>query len=100
MIGLRVVCCVGLGMVLMPWPVLASGNVTVTTSGGKLVVIGDDGDNVITIDQMGVGANEFRVVPDATNVNNSMNPATFGGVTSGFVLTLGAGADDVTIDST
>ncbi len=95
MIDLRLACIISLGIVLAPAPLLAAGNVTVETKAGKLVIVGDADDNVIAIDQMGLGADEFRVTPTNTSVNGSASAATFSGVTSDILFDLGAGADEV-----
>lgn len=75
---------------------LLSGDVLVIVEDGLLIVHGDTRDNAITIDQDGLGVDEFRVTgTDETTVNGQIVPRIFEGVRRGIRVELDQGSDSV-----
>jgi len=73
-----------------------AGDVAVSVGGGTLKVAGTAADDELTI--AGFGVNAVNVTPGAaTTVNGSGAPQVFGGITKGFKISLGDGADDLNI---
>ena len=79
--------------------VASAGDVTVAVNGGKLVVQGSSGDDVITIDQAGLAnPKQFRVAPGtATTVNGNASAQVFSGVSGDLVIDLAAGMNLLTL---
>lgn len=76
----------------------APAAITVEIKNGALLIKGDDAANAFTIDGTGLPADAIRVTPSGgTTVNGVAGPTTFTGYASGAKITLGDGADDVTI---
>ena len=78
---------------------LLAGNVTAEVVRGSLLVTGDDADNDIVIDQVGLPADQFRITSgaDATTINGLAGPLVFIGVTADLVIRLAAGNDTLEI---
>ena len=76
---------------------LLSGNVTAEVIGGSLVVTGDGADNMINIEQTGLGAGEFRIDRDGsgTTINGTLADVIVGGVTKDVKINMGDGHDMV-----
>ncbi len=75
-----------------------AGDITATVTGGSLHLVGTANAESLEIDQLGVGANEFRLVPSlGTTVNGMATPVTLGGVTKDVVIDLGNGGDGVVV---
>ncbi len=74
-----------------------SGGITVIVSGGSLRITGDAGDNDFSINQTGLGADEYRVTSggDATLINGQAGPLVFSGVTRDVSIRLNDGDDSV-----
>jgi hypothetical protein len=78
---------------------LMAGDVSVTVSGGDLLIAGDALDNQVRIDQSGLAANEFRVSGERlTGINGDAVPVVVSGVTGGVFIRLGQNRDKVTFD--
>jgi hypothetical protein len=76
----------------------AANDVAIEVKGGTLVVKGDADDNVLTLDQAGLGAASVRVTPGgSTTVNGSDAVHVFGALISGAKITLAGGADVLTL---
>ncbi len=74
------------------------GDVGIVVKHGDLRVTGSDGDDVLTIDQF--GPSSFRVQPGAgTTVNGVASAETFDGVDRDVKITLGEGANTLTIQN-
>lgn len=75
---------------------LLSGNVTAFVSAGSLTIIGDAGDNAITIDES-AGAGTLTITGTGTTVNGDVVPVTFSGVTRDIKALLDGGNDSITV---
>ena len=70
-------------------PTAHAGDVVSKNSGGKLVLEGDDGANVLTIDQVGVPADSLRVTPGTgTTLDGAPTPQVFAATTGGKLYSL------------
>src|SRR5204863_327933 len=97
MIDRRLVCLVGLGIALTPLPVLASGNVTVTTSGGNVKLAFGAGTNSLVVDSM--STIDGKVSLKAGDGDDSVSFDNDSTVGADAKLTLGAGTNSVIFDS-
>ena len=78
---------------------LLAGNVTASVIGGNLVIRGDELENRLTIDQVGLTSNEFRVKGDSfTFVNGDTAPVVVSGVTGDVKILLAGASDTLTLD--
>jgi hypothetical protein len=88
-----------LGIEILESRNLLSGDVSVTVSGGDLVITGDALDNQVRIDQIGLAPGEFRVSGERlTNINGDPAPVVVSGVTGGVFIRMGQDHDKVTFD--
>jgi hypothetical protein len=88
-----------LGVELLESRHLLSGEVTASVVDGDLIITGDALDNQLRIDQLGLGAGEFRITGDRlTNVNGDSAPLVVSGVTRDVFIELGGHRDRLIVD--
>ena len=75
--------------------VALAGDVTVKVKHGSLILTGGSADDAVTIDDVGLGANEMRVTPDMVTTVNGGGAVVFTGITRDVRADLGGGGDAV-----
>ncbi len=90
---------VQLGIERLEDRMLLAGNVTTSVIGGNLIIRGDELDNRLTIDQVGLTSHEFRVKGESfTYVNGDTAPLVVSGITRDVKILLGGAGDKLTLD--
>ena len=75
-----------------------AGSVAAEVIGGFLVITGDAADNVISIDQLGLGAGQFRIWGNDGTTVGGASSMEFSGVSKGIRLFMGGGSDGAGLD--
>jgi len=71
------------------------GDVTARVANGSLILVGDEFDNEITIDQVGLQSGQYRISSVQTTINGSSEPVIVEQVTRDILAFMGRGDDSV-----
>src|SRR5688500_15988633 len=77
-----------------------AGNVTAINAGGYLLLLGDSGNNQVSITENANGSLQLTALDATTTFNNQAGPLTIAAPTTGALISMGGGDDVVQISGT